>query len=211
MASLKRRLLRLSAVAAVAAAAFLAAAAADAAQSSPAAAELSVNSPPEAQGRPVGRDIRRNREVVLGQRLVAGPGSGIQVRLQDGSQIVIGTNSVITVDEFSADRVVLRVERGSFHVDPGSPGHMHVILPNGRIDMRGASVAGRVSPDGVDVVLLSSGRAEVSGFAGRTVRLDTQGQISRIRALGAPSTPVILPAERLRDFTGIIGQVALRN
>lgn len=211
MASLKRRLIRLSAVIGVAAAAVLASAAADAAQPTPAAAELAVTSPPAADVRPVGRDIRRNQEVVLGQRLAAGPGSGIQVHLQDGSQVVIGPNSVLTVDEFSADRVILRLERGSFHVDAALSAHLHVILPNGRIHIRGAAVAGRAGPDVVEVVLLSAGRAEVSGFSGRSVRLDTQGQITQIRALGAPSNPAILPADRLRDFTGMIGQVALRN
>ncbi|MBX3456210.1 FecR family protein [Ferrovibrio sp.] len=208
MAFLNRRFRRLGLTIAASVLAGLVAANAHAAQPSAeqqAATEQAVSLPAP---RVVGQDTRRNKPVVQGQRLVAGPGSGIEVRLADGSQLVVGPNSVLSVDECSADRVVLRLERGSFLVDSANPGQVFVSMPAGSVTVRSAAVAGRVGPDGTDVVLLSAGRADVTGFGGRSVRLDQQGEATRIRALGPPSQPYILPPERLRDFAGLAAQVA---
>ncbi len=208
MAFLNRRFRRLGLTIAASVLAGLVAANAHAAQPSTeqqAATEQAVSLPAP---RVVGQDTRRNKPVVQGQRLVAGPGSGIEVRLADGSQLVVGPNSVLSVDECSADRVVLRLERGSFLVDSANPGQVFVSMPAGSVTVRSAAVAGRVGPDGTDVVLLSAGRADVTGFGGRSVRLDQQGEATRIRALGPPSQPYILPPERLRDFAGLAAQVA---
>ncbi|WP_374633703.1 FecR domain-containing protein [Ferrovibrio sp.] len=208
MAFLNRRFRRLGLTIAASVLAGLVAANAHAAQPSAeqqAATEQAVSLPAP---RVVGQDTRRNKPVVQGQRLAAGPGSGIEVRLADGSQLVVGPNSVLSVDECSADRVVLRLERGSFLVDSANPGQVFVSMPAGSVTVRSAAVAGRVGPDGTDVVLLSAGRADVTGFGGRSVRLDQQGEATRIRALGPPSQPYILPPERLRDFAGLAAQVA---
>lgn len=169
------------------------------------AAEQPVSMPAP---RVVGQDVRRNHPVMQGQRVKAGPGSGIELRLMDGTQVILGANSVLSVDECASDRVVLRLERGSFLVDSANPGQVFVSMPAGSISVRSAAVAGRVGPDGTDVVLLSAGRAEVTGFGGRSVRLDQQGEATRIRALGPPSQPYRLPPDRLRDFASLASQVA---
>lgn len=212
MAFLNRRFRRLGLTVAASLLAGFVASQAHAAQpgEQSAAAEQTIATPaPHAAGaRVVGQDTRRNHPVLLGQRLKAGPGSGIQVRLADGTQLVIGPNSVLSVDEYAADRVVLRLERGSFLVDSANPGQLFITMPAGSVTVRAAAVAGRVGPDGTDVVLLSAGRAEVTGFGGRSVRLDAQGEATRIRALGPPSQPYRLSPERLRDFASLASQVA---
>lgn len=208
MAFLYRRLVRIGLTLAVATAAGLAAPAFAAKPEVSMAEPLAVAASPSP--RVVGQDIRRNAAITLGQRLVAGPGSGIALRLGDGTSVVIGPNSVLSVDEFAADRIVLRLERGSFHVDSANPGLVHVILPSGTVGLRAAAVAGRIGPDHTDIVLLSPGRVDVAGFGGRSVRLDRQGLTTRIQNLGSPSKPVLLPAERLKDFTGLVAQVAMR-
>lgn len=207
MAFLNRRLRRLGLTVAASLLAGFVASQAHAAQpgEQSAAAEQTIAMPVP---RVVGQDTRRNHPVLLGQRLKAGPGSGIQVRLADGTQLVIGPNSVMTVDECAADRVVLRLERGSFLVDSANPGQVFISMPTGSVAVRSAAVAGRVGPDGTDVALLSAGRAEVTGFGGRSVRLDAQGEATRIRALGPPSQPYLLSPERLRDFASLASQVA---
>ena len=146
---------------------------------------------------------------MLGSRIVSGPGSGVKFTLQDQSVVIIGPNSTISVDEFAADRVVLRLERGSFYVDSGNPGVLHIILPAGTVAVRTATVAGRIGPDATEVALLSVGRVEVAGFGGRSVQMDRIGQATRIVGLGSPSAPVVLSPQRLQDFTGLTSQVAL--
>lgn len=157
----------------------------------------------------VGQESRLGRPVTLGSRIVSGPGSGVKFTLNDRSTVIIGPNSSISVDEFAADRVVLRLERGSFHVDSANPGSVYVVLPAGTVAVKTATVAGRIGPDSTEIALLSVGRAEVTGFGGRSVRLERAGEATRIVGLGAPSQPVELPPQRLQDYVGLPGQIAL--
>ncbi|HLT79187.1 MAG TPA: FecR family protein [Ferrovibrio sp.] len=157
----------------------------------------------------VGEESRSGRPVALGSRITSGPGSGVKFVLEDRTSVIIGPNSAITVDEFAADRVVLRLERGSFHLDSANPGTIYVILPSGSVAVRTATVAGRIGPQGTEIALLSVGRAEVTGFGGQVVRLDSIGEATRIVGLGNPSQPVTLPPQRLQDFTGLTAQLAL--
>lgn len=156
----------------------------------------------------IGLEARRGLPVALGHRIASGPGSGIKFTLNDSSTVIIGPNSTATVDEFAADRIVLRLERGSFHVDSASPGTFYVIMPAGTVAIRTATVAGRIGPDATEVALLSAGRAELTGFAGQSVRLEKIGDASRIAGLGNPSQPAPLPPQRLYDFIGLTGQLA---
>lgn len=157
----------------------------------------------------VGMESRSGRPVALGSRIASGPGSGVKFVLEDRSSVIIGPNSAITVDEFAADRVVLRLERGSFHLDSANPGTVYVILPGGSVAVRSATVAGRIGPNGTEIALLSVGRAEVTGFGGQAVRLSRIGEATRIMGLGNPSQPVTLTPQRLQDFTGLTAQLAL--
>lgn len=159
----------------------------------------------------VGAEARSGRPVALGSRIVSGPGSGLKFTLDDNTRVIVGPNSAISVDEFAADRVVLRLERGSFHLDSANPGTVYVILPAGSIAVRTATVAGRIGPDATEIALLSVGRAEVTGFGGQAVRLEKMGEATRIVGLGNPSRPVALSPQRLQDFTGLTAQLALLN
>lgn len=161
--------------------------------------------------RVVGAEARSGRPVALGKRIVSGPGSGVKFTLDDHTRVIIGPNSTVSVDEFAADRVVLRLERGSFHLDSANPGTVYVILPAGSVAVRTATVAGRISPDATEIALLSVGRAEVTGFGGQAVRLEKMGEATRIVGLGSPSQPVALSPQRLQDFTGLTAQLALLN
>jgi ferric-dicitrate binding protein FerR (iron transport regulator) len=160
--------------------------------------------------RVVGQESRRGLPIVLGNRLVSGPGSGVKFTLDDRSTVIIGPNSAITVDEFAADRVVLRVERGSFHLDSANPGNIYVVLPGGTVTVKAATVAGRILPDCAEIALLSVGRAEVATPGGASVRLDKIGDFTRLTGYAAPSQPAQLPAQRLQDFVGLTSQIAHR-
>lgn len=206
MAALRRRALRATLTLAVALAAGLAANC-WAASDMDAVTVLPVAAPAAAP-KVVGHESRQGRAIMLGSRIASGPGSGVKFTLQDHSVVIIGPNSTISVDEFAADRVVLRLERGSFYVDSANPGVVHIVLPTGTVAVRTATVAGRIGPDATEVALLSVGRAEVAGFGGRSVQLDAIGQATRIVGLGSPSLPVVLSPQRLQDFSGLTGQVA---
>ena len=161
--------------------------------------------------RVVGQESRRGLPIVLGSRLVSGPGSGLKFTLDDRSTVIIGPNSAITVDEFAADRVVLRVERGSFHLDSANPGNVYVVLPGGTVSVKAATVAGRILPDCAEVALLSVGRADVAAPGGASVRLDKIGDFTRLTGFAPPSQPAQLPPQRLQDFVGLTSQIALRT
>ncbi len=156
----------------------------------------------------VGAETRSGRPVTLGHRIASGPGSGVKFTLDDNTRVIIGPNSTISVDEFAADRVVLRLQRGSFHLDSANPGTVYVILPSGSVAVRAATVAGRIGPDATEIALLSVGRAEVTGFGGQAVRLEKIGEATRIVGLGNPSRPTTLSPQRLQDFTGLTAQLA---
>lgn len=160
--------------------------------------------------RVVGQESRRDLPIVLGNRLVSGPGSGLKFTLDDRSTVIIGPNSAITVDEFAADRVVLRVERGSFHLDSANPGNVYVVLPGGTVSVKAATVAGRILPDCAEVALLSVGRADVAAPGGASVRLDKIGDFTRLTGYAPPSQPAQLPPQRLQDFVGLTSQIAAR-
>lgn len=206
-AHLLRRALRVSFVLAVATTAGFAAGAWAASERLKLAGDLT----PVAAPRVVGAEARSGRPVALGSRIVSGPGSGLKFTLDDNTRVIIGPNSAINVDEFAADRVVLRLERGSFHLDSANPGTVYVILPSGSIAVRTATVAGRIGPDATEIALLSVGRAEVTGFGGQVVRLEKMGEATRIVGLGNPSRPVALSPQRLQDFTGLTAQLAQLN
>ncbi|WP_298720946.1 FecR family protein [uncultured Ferrovibrio sp.] len=157
----------------------------------------------------VGQESRLGRPVALGSRIASGPGSGLKFTLNDRSTVIIGPNSAISVDEFAADRVVLRLERGSFYVDSANPGSLYLVLPTGTVTVKASTVAGRIGPNGTEIALLSVGRAEVMGFGGYGVRLDQPGEATRIIGLGAPTQPSLLSPQRLQDYVGLAGQVAL--
>lgn len=207
-----RRALRVSLTLTVAAAAGLAATAW--AGNARAASEPELTATPIAVVAPaprvVGQESRRGLPVVLGNRLASGPGSGMKFTLDDRTAVIIGPNSAITVDEFAADRVVLRLERGSFHLDSANPGNVYVVLPGGTVTVKAATVAGRILPDCTEIAMLSVGRVEVAGLAGPSVKLDKIGDYTRLTGLNAPSQPAALSPQRLQDFIGLMGQIALR-
>lgn len=208
-ALLLRRALRVSLTLAVAAVAGVAASAWAAEQ--PVAGfgvqPAAVTSP---QPRVVGLESRRGLPVVLGNRIASGPGSGVKFILDDRSSVIIGPNSVISVDEFAADRVVLRLERGSFLLDSANPGNVYVVMPAGSVAVKAATVGGRIGPDATEIALLSVGRAEVTGFGGHSVKLEQIGAATRLTGLSGPSQPAILPPQRLQDFIGLTSQLAQR-
>src|SRR3546814_19583151 len=84
---------------------------------------------------------------MLGGRIASGPGSGVKFILQDHSVVIIGPNSTVSVDQFAADRRVLRLERGSFYVHSANPGVVHIVLPAGTVAVRTDTVACRNVPE----------------------------------------------------------------
>lgn len=206
---LRRRLIRVAALATFAAfSGFAGAAFAGPDQPAPA---IPLGLTDAAQPRIVGQESRANRPVVVGQRIVTGPGSGSRLQLNDGSTVAIGPNSALRIDEFAEDRVVIRIERGAFQVDSASPGVFHLQLPAATVALRSAALAGRIGPDSTELALLSVGRADVSGFGGRSVTLDRPGVGTRLQGLGAPTRPENFSAERLKDLSGVGGQIAQRD
>jgi ferric-dicitrate binding protein FerR (iron transport regulator) len=206
-AILLRRALRVSLVLTAAAVAGVAASAWAGAAPDLMVAPVAAVSP---AARVVGQESRRGLPVVLGNRLASGPGSGMKFTLDDRTTVIIGPNSAVTVDEFAADRVVLRLERGTFHLDSANPGNVYVVLPGGTVTVKAATVGARILPDCTEIALLSVGRVEVASLGGHAVKLDKIGDSTRLTGYAAPSQPVQLAPQRLQDFIGLTSQIASR-
>lgn len=103
----------------------------------------------------VGRQAASGEPVFLGNAIVTGPDSGMQIILLDETTFTIGANSEIVVDEFvydprtSAGKVTATVAKGVFRFVTGKiakeqPASMQVKLPAGTIGIRGTVAMGRV-------------------------------------------------------------------
>ena len=67
----------------------------------------------------VGRNVASGDEIFLGDRIVTGPGGGLQIMLLDGTTFSIGPNSSMVIDEFvynpatGAGKITASVTRGT--------------------------------------------------------------------------------------------------
>jgi len=103
----------------------------------------------------VGRQVESGEPIFLGDAIVSGRDSGMQVMLMDETVFTIGPNSEISIDEFvydpatNAGKVTASVAKGVFRFITGKiaqrrPEDMTVRLPTATIGIRGTIVAGAV-------------------------------------------------------------------
>lgn len=189
--------------------------------------EVQLTRLPEA----VGRQIGSGEPIYLTDIIRSGPGSGMQILLLDETIFTIGPSSELTIDEFVYDpdtdtgRVTATVAKGVFRFVTGKvaanrPEDMKVKTPFGTIGIRGTIVAGEVTNNGAEVVLLGPGgdtntaerlgRIEVSNGRG-TVTVTRPGFGTSLGSEGseAPSAPTQVPPERISALTNAISRPAV--
>ncbi len=96
----------------------------------------------------VGQNLAGGQEIFLGDRIVTGPGGGLQILLLDGTTFSLGPNSSMIIDEFvfnpatGAGKLTASVARGTLRVISGRLARqqqeaIRVRLPMATVGVRG--------------------------------------------------------------------------
>lgn len=116
----------------------------------------------------VGRNLAGGQEIFLGDRIVTGPGGGLQILLLDGTTFSVGPNSSMVIDEFvynpatGTGRLTASVARGTLRVISGRLARqdqeaVRVRLPNATVGVRGTMALFACGPGGCFVGLFGVG------------------------------------------------------
>ena len=145
-------------------------------------------------------------EVYFRDRCHSGEGARLQATLKDGTQLTLGENATLVVDEFiydpSTSRGALSVSviKGAFlfvggRIEGVTGAKVQIRTPVGAIGLRGTTVWGGPIDNGYGVIVLN-GEVTVTGRRG-TVTLK-QGQGTMLFGDGKPQLPAAWPAGRMK-------------
>ena len=147
-----------------------------------------------------------NSDVYFRDRCHSGEGARLQATLKDGTQLTLGENATLVVDEFIYDPfrsrgdLSIRVVKGAFLyvgglIERGPGAKVLIHTPVAAIGVRGTTVWGGPIDQGYGVIVLS-GEVTVTGRRG-TVTLK-QGQGTMLFGNGKPQRAGAWPAGRTK-------------
>jgi hypothetical protein len=121
----------------------------------------------------VGRNLSGGQEIFLGDRIVTGPGGGLQILLLDGTTFSIGPNASMVIDEFvfnpatGTGRLTASVARGTLRVISGRLARqeqeaIRVRLPNATVGVRGTMALFTCGPGSCFIGLFGMGTDNVT-------------------------------------------------
>jgi hypothetical protein len=145
-------------------------------------------------------------EIHFGDRCHSGQNARLQATLKDGTQLTLGENATLVVDEFICDpsssrgALSIRVVKGAFlyvggRIEGVNGANVQIRTPVGAIGLRGTTVWGGPIDKGYGVIVLS-GEVTVTGRRG-TVTLK-QGQGTMLFNDGKPQRAAAWPASRMK-------------
>ena len=145
-------------------------------------------------------------EVYFRDRCHSREGARLQATLKDATQLTLGENATVVVDEFIYDpsmsrgELSIRVVKGAFlyvggRIEGVNGAKVQIHTPVGAIGLRGTTVWGGPIDKGYGVIVLS-GEATVTGRRG-TVTLK-QGQGTMLFGDGKPRPAAAWPAGRMK-------------
>jgi hypothetical protein len=116
----------------------------------------------------VGTNVTGGTEVFLGDRIVTGPGGGLQLLLLDGTTFSVGPNTSMVIDEFvynpatGTGKLTASVARGTLRVISGRLARqeqeaIRVRLPMATVGVRGTMVVFSGGPNGFFIGLFGIG------------------------------------------------------
>ncbi|HEY7610866.1 MAG TPA: FecR domain-containing protein, partial [Alphaproteobacteria bacterium] len=116
----------------------------------------------------VGRNVTGGQDVFLGDRIVTGPGGGLQILLLDGTTFSIGPNTSMVIDEFvynpatGVGKLTASVARGTLRVISGRLARqeqeaIRIRLPMATVGVRGTMVVLSGGPNGFFIGLFGIG------------------------------------------------------
>jgi hypothetical protein len=145
-------------------------------------------------------------DVYFRDRCHSREGARLQATLKDGTQLTLGENATLVVDEFIYDpsmsrgALSIRVVKGAFlyvggRIEGVNGANVQIRTPVGAIGLRGTTVWGGPIDKGYGVIVLS-GEVTVTGRRG-TVTLK-QGQGTMFIGDGKPQRAAAWPASRMK-------------
>lgn len=156
------------------------------------------------------RTLREGSDVKFLDTILTGDDTRAEIVLIDDSQLSIGDNSELTIDEMVYEpgkkgRGVLTLARGVFRMVSGKinkhdGGTLTLRTPVATIGVRGTDFWGLQEEDKLTMALIDNGIVEITGADGRTVTLDTPLQAVVIeRGQPTPAAPYNLTHEQLAE------------
>src|SRR3984893_1076324 len=145
-------------------------------------------------------------EVYFRDRCHSREGARLQATLKDGTQLTLGENATLVVDEFIYDpfmsrgELSIRVVKGAFLYVGGliegvSGAKVQIRTPVGAIGLRGTTVWGGPIDNGYGVIVLS-GEVSLTTRTGTVVL--RQGQGRTVFGQGRPQAAAPWPADRMK-------------
>jgi len=152
------------------------------------------------------RALAINSDVYFRDRCHSTVGARLQATLKDGTQLTLGENATLVVDEFVYDplrsrgELLVRVVKGAFlyvggRIEGETGAKVQIRTPFAAIGVRGTTVWGGPIDNGYGVIVLS-GEVTVTGRRG-TVTLK-QGQGTMLFGDGKPQRAAVWPADRMK-------------
>jgi hypothetical protein len=172
----------------------------------------------------VGRNLAGGQDIFLGDRIVTGPGGGLQILLLDGTTFSIGPNSSMVIDEFvfnpatGTGRLTASVARGTLRVISGRLARqeqeaIRVRLPTATVGVRGTMALFTGGPNGFFIGLFGIGGDNSVGRPQSYLLVHGSGGDIGIYRTGfgctiSPANPVCHPQPVGPDFLRtLLGQI----
>lgn len=152
------------------------------------------------------RDLAPEAPLYFGEVLAAGPAARLEATLADDTQITLGENAVLSIDEFvytpgtEGGALAMRVLEGTFlfvggKVEAPTGGNVAISTPFATLGIRGTTVWGGPL-DGAFAVLVVEGEVQVTN-AGKTVTLTKDMGTTIADAASPPQDPVKWPEAKV--------------
>jgi hypothetical protein len=172
----------------------------------------------------VGRNVTSGDTIQIGDRIVTGPGGGVQILLLDGTTFTVGPNSEVTIDEFvfnpstGTGRLAANLAKGTMRVISGRLAKqeqeaIRIKLPMATVGVRGTMVVLSGDANGFFVGLFGIGANNSADRPQSMVFVSTNGNGNGIYRAGfgcsiTPANPVCNPKQIGPEFLQtLLGQI----
>jgi len=171
-----------------------------------------------------GRTVGSGEPIHIGDRIMTGPGGGLQILLLDGTTFTVGPNTTLTIDEFvfnpatGTGRLVANVTKGTLRVISGRLARqeqeaIRIKLPMATVGVRGTMVVLSGDANGFFIGLFGIGADNSADRPQSMVFVSTNGAGNGIYRAGfgctvTPASPVCNPKQIGPEFLQtLLGQI----
>lgn len=158
------------------------------------------------------RALQRKSDVFVGDTVVTGKDSQVQLRMNDGALIALGAGSEFEVKSYryneagKKDEVALALIKGGLRTITGQvdKSGYKMTTPAATLGIRGTIFEVHVAADGTTTVILRDGGVDVTGQVGDKIKLDLANLASIIQKGGAAGKPGPIPDDILKLLQSIL-------